>query len=162
MVAISTCIWFDRQALEAAEFYTALVPDSQILSTLYYPEGGMGEPGSVLTVDLELAGVPYVFLNGGPLFPQSEAVSIVLEVDTQAEIDHYWVALLADGGAESQCGWLKDKFGVSWQVVPADMDQLWGDDPDAAARVNAALMPMIKIDLEKLLDAARGGTGAAY
>jgi len=116
---VRTCLWFDAAALPAAEFYCGLLPDSRIDDVSRYPEGqAMAEPGTVLTVEFTLAGTPYQALNGGPHFPLTEAVSISVTTEDQAETDRLWAALIADGGAESQCGWLKDRFGLSRQIVP--------------------------------------------
>lgn len=151
---IRTCFWFDDQALEAAELYVSLIPDSRILNISRYPEGQqMAEPGRILTVDFTLAGVPYQALNGGPHFTLSEAASISVSTEDQAETDRLWAALTADGGAESQCGWLKDRFGLSWQIVPRRASDLMSG-PDAA-RVWPALMQMRKIDIAVLEAATR-------
>lgn len=151
---IRTCFWFDDQALEAAELYVSLIPDSRILSISRYPEGQqMAEPGRILTVDFTLAGVPYQALNGGPHFTLSEAASISVSTEDQAETDRLWAALTADGGAESQCGWLKDRFGLSWQIVPRRASDLMSG-PDAA-KVWPALMQMRKIDIAVLEAATR-------
>ena len=116
---VRTCLWFNDQALGAAEFYCAHLPDSRIERVDYYPEGhGMGKTGTVLVVEFTLAGTPFQALNGGPHFTLDEAVSISVSTEDQAETDDLWAALTADGGAESQCGWLKDRFGLSWQIVP--------------------------------------------
>jgi predicted 3-demethylubiquinone-9 3-methyltransferase (glyoxalase superfamily) len=148
------CLWFDRQAQEAAEFYTSVFPNSTIGTIAHYPKGSGDREGEVLTVAFELDGVPYVALNGGPEFTFDEAISITVDCADQAEIDHYWEALTASGGEEGPCGWLKDRFGLSWQVVPQDWDSLYSDDPDRAAKVFAALMQMRKIDIAALEAAA--------
>ena len=116
---VRTCLWFDDRALPAAEFYCALLPDSRIDHVEYSAEGQpMTTPGMVLAVDFTLAGAPFQALNGGPHFTLDEAVSIAVLTEDQAETDRLWAALVADGGAESQCGWLKDRFGLSWQIEP--------------------------------------------
>ena len=125
------CLWFDTQAQEAAEFYTSLFPNSRIVTVARYPEGTGDRVGEVLTVSFELDGARYVALNGGPEFTFDEAISITIDCKDQAEIDHYWDALTADGGEEGPCGWLKDRFGLSWQVVPENWDEI------ASSKVNS-------------------------
>ena len=153
MTTIGTCLWFDGRIEEAAEFYVSLVEGSRILDTTRYEKGG-GPPdgpdmaGKPLTVDLELSGVPYTLLNGGPYFPQSEAVSIMLTVDSQEEVDRLWSALIADGGEESQCGWCRDRFGLSWQVIPQRLNELLAG-PHAEA-VTKELMTQTKLDIARL------------
>ncbi len=137
---VYTCLWFDGQAKAAAEFYCAIFPNSKITSE------------NPLVVKWELNGIEYMGLNGGPLFKFSEAVSFVIECETQEEIDYYWNKLISNGGAESQCGWCKDQFGVSWQVVPKILGQLMSD-PAKRDRVVAAFMPMKKMIIETLLNA---------
>jgi predicted 3-demethylubiquinone-9 3-methyltransferase (glyoxalase superfamily) len=134
------CIWFDGQAKAAAEFYCSVFPNSKITSE------------SPIVVNWELDGKPFMGLNGGPEFIPNEAVSFVLNCDTQEEIDRYWNKLTSDGGKESMCGWCKDKFGVWWQVVPSVLGQLMGD-PEKGPRVTAAFMKMKKFDIQTLLDA---------
>lgn len=157
MSRFTTCLWFDGQAKEAAEFYVSVFPGSRVTGIEHYPAGSRGEEGSVLTVSFELDGAAYLALNGGPMFTFSEAVSIQVACADQAEIDHYWAALLAGGGAESQCGWLKDRFGFSWQVVPNRPIFRPEDGPAANARVNTALETMRKLDLAALEAARRAG-----
>ena len=150
---VRTCLWFDDQALPAAEFYCALISDSRIDQVGRYPEGqDMAEPGKVLMVEFTLAGTPYQALNGGPHFKLDEAVSISVSTEDQAETDRLWSALIADGGAESQCGWLKDRFGLSWQIVPKRSVELLSGPK--AAQVWPALMQMRKIDIAALEEAA--------
>lgn len=158
MPSITPCLWFDRQAEEAAKFYCAIFPNSKITKVSRYPENLPGDrAGEALTVAFELDGKPFTGLNGGPQFTFSEAISFQIEVDTQAELDSYWNALLADGGVESQCGWLKDRFGLSWQVVPTQLAKLMASpDRDAANRVAAAMMQMVKLDIAQLEAAAKG------
>ena len=156
MPTIVPNLWFDTQAEEAAQFYTSVFPNSRITSVSYYPEGGPGPAGSVLTVDFELDGQRYTALNGGPEFTFTEAVSLSIDCQTQEEVDAYWEKL-TDGGQESRCGWLKDRFGLSWQVVPAGMEELMTDpDPERAARAMQAMMGMTKIDLAAMRAAADG------
>jgi predicted 3-demethylubiquinone-9 3-methyltransferase (glyoxalase superfamily) len=153
---VRTCLWFADEGLEAAEFYCSLLPDSRIEQVSRHPEGqGMAEAGKVLTVEFTLAGTPYQALNGGPHFQLDEAVSISVRTEDQAETDRLWEALLADGGSESQCGWLKDRFGLSWQIVPARAVELLSG-PDGP-KAFAALMQMVKIDVAGLEAAC--GTG---
>lgn len=160
MSMFTTCLWFDGRAAEAAEFYVSVFADapggSRITGTEYYPEGGRAPAGTVLTVTFELDGERFLALNAGPEFAFSEAVSIQVPCRDQAEIDHYWAALQVDGGQESYCGWLKDRFGFSWQVVPDGPIFRAEDGPEANARVNTALMAMRKIDLSAIEAARRG------
>ena len=158
---LTTCLWFENQAEEAARFYCSVFKDSKIGRTAYYPDAGQdihGKPkNSVLTVEFELAGMPFTALNGGPMFKFNEANSLQVPCKTQEEIDYYWSALTADGGAESQCGWLKDKYGLSWQVFPDFMgDILAGSDRAVAARVMNAFMKMKKFDIATIEKARRG------
>ncbi len=158
MTTAITCLWYDFQAEEAADFYTSLIPDAHLGAVTRYPEGSPGElAGKALTVEFEIAGQRFVGLNGGPEFPFTEAVSIQLLCDSQDEVDRYWDALTTDGGAESVCGWLKDRWGLSWQIVPTRLTELLKDpDPAVAGRVNAAMMQMRKIDVPTLEAAAAG------
>ena len=152
---VSTCLWFNGRAEEAARLYVSLLPNSRITTITRHPAGALMPEGAEMTVELELDGVPFILLNGGPMFPQSESASISVLCDTQAEIDRLWGALTANGGKESQCGWLKDPYGVSWQIVPAQMSA-WMREPQMQARVMAAFMPMRKLDLATLEAAAAG------
>ena len=146
------CLWFDDAALEAAELYVSIFPDSRLGAVQYYREGSPRPAGSVLLVEFELMGRPFTALNGGPQFPHTEAVSFQVRCDTQEEIDRVWDALIADGGAESMCGWCKDRFGVNWQVTPTVLDALLGgDDPGAAQHAWTALMDMQRIVIADLL-----------
>ena len=152
MRPISTCLWFDTKGEEAATFYTSLIPDSRIVKvTRYTVETPSPNPvGSVLTVDFELGGRPFQALNGGPQFSFGEAISIVLPCDSQEESDHYWQAL-GDGGEFGPCGWLKDKYGLSWQIYPAELDDLV-EDPDTE-RAKAAMETMLtqsRIDIAQI------------
>jgi predicted 3-demethylubiquinone-9 3-methyltransferase (glyoxalase superfamily) len=144
------CLWFDTQALDAAEFYTSVFPNSSIGTVARYPEGSGERAGQVLTVAFELDGAAYVALNGGPEFTFDEAISITIDCKDQAEIDRYWEALTADGGEEGPCGWLKDKFGLSWQVVPEKWDEIASGGGERAAKVFAAMMKMRKLDIAVL------------
>jgi predicted 3-demethylubiquinone-9 3-methyltransferase (glyoxalase superfamily) len=151
---VRTCIWMDYQGEEAATFYVSLLAGSAIESVGRYPEGSEhGKPGSAMVVDFTLAGTPYQIINGGPMFPLSEAVSISVRTKDQAETDRLWSALTADGGAESMCGWCKDRFGLSWQIVPEPAIALLSGP--LAAKVWPALMQMRKVDIAVLERAAR-------
>ena len=154
MPKIINCLWFDTEAEAAATLYTSLFPNSRIGAIARYPEGVPGDrAGQVMTVEFELDGVPFIGLNGGPMFKFSEAISFQITVKDQAELDHYWNGLIAGSGEEGQCGWLKDRFGVSWQVVPAGMGE-WMRNPRTGAKVAAAFMPMKKLDIATLQAAA--------
>jgi len=143
-------LWFDNQAEEAANFYVSIFNNSKVLTTTRYPEGSPGPAGSVMTVEFEIEGQKFLGLNGGPLFKFTEAVSFCINCESQEEIDYFWEKL-TDGGEESMCGWLKDKFGLSWQVVSPGWDEMLNDpDPARAKRVMEALMKMRKIDIEAL------------
>jgi predicted 3-demethylubiquinone-9 3-methyltransferase (glyoxalase superfamily) len=149
---ISTCLWFDGTGEEAAKLYTSLIPNSEIVAT-FRP----GPEGPPLFIDFVLGGASYWALNGGPQFHHSEAASIVVHTEDQAETDRLWQALTADGGSESMCGWLRDKFGVSWQIVPRAMIRaLTGEDKAGAARAMDAMMKMRKIDIATIEAADRG------
>lgn len=157
MPTITPNLWFDFQAEEAAGFYVSLFPNSRIRHIARYPEGAPGPAGEVMTVDFELDGQPFVAINGGPQFPFTEAVSMMITCSTQEELDRYWDALTADGGQESQCGWCKDRFGLSWQVVPEGMEEVFSDpDPTRAQRGMQAMLGMKKLDIEALRRAADG------
>jgi predicted 3-demethylubiquinone-9 3-methyltransferase (glyoxalase superfamily) len=152
MPTLSTCLWFDGQAEEAAKFYVSIFKNSKITATTYYPEGvPLPKPaGSVLTVRFIVAGEEFVALNGGPQYKFSPAVSIVANCDSQEEVDDLW-RKLSEGGEEVQCGWVTDKFGVSWQVVPREfIEMLSRPDKAAVARAVAAMMPMKKLDISVL------------
>ena len=153
---ITPNLWFDTQAEEAAAFYLSVFPNSRILTVTHYTEAGPREAGMVLTVEFELNGQRFVGINGGPNFTFDEAISFEIDCETQEELDYYWEAL-TDGGEESQCGWLKDRFGVSWQVVPTGMAELFADsDPERARRAMEAMLKMRKLDLAALQAAADG------
>jgi predicted 3-demethylubiquinone-9 3-methyltransferase (glyoxalase superfamily) len=148
-------LWFDDQAEDAAKFYTSIFRNSGIGTVRRFPEGSPRPAGMAMTVEFELEGQTFVALNGGPEFKFTEAVSFAVECANQAEIDYYWENL-TDGGNPVQCGWLKDRFGLSWQVVPEGLGRLFdGRDPKRAARVMQALLQMVKLDLRKLEEAAR-------
>jgi predicted 3-demethylubiquinone-9 3-methyltransferase (glyoxalase superfamily) len=154
MPRIIPSLWFDGDALEAAEHYTSIFPGSEITAVTRFPEGAtQGEPGAVLTVDFTLDGQPFNAINGGPQFHFDEAISFVIECADQVELDRYWEALTADGGAEVQCGWCKDRFGLSWQVVPAGWEDLL-HDPVRGPKAYAAVMEMVKIDIAAIEAAA--------
>ena len=156
MPQISPNLWFDTQAEEAAEFYCSVFPNSRIVSKSHYTEAGPREAGMVLTVEFELDGQRFVAINGGPEFTFDEAISLEIRCKDQAEVDHYWQRL-TDGGQESQCGWLKDRYGLSWQVVPAGVDELFSDaDPERARRAMEAMFGMRKLDVAALRAAADG------
>ena len=158
MPAITPCLWFDTQGEEAATFYVSVFPNSRILSTSHYGDAGPGPAGSVLTVEFELDGQPFTALNGGPEFTFSEAVSFQIDCANQEEVDYYWSGLTVDGGEEGPCGWVKDRFGLSWQVVPRRLVELLAD-PDAARaqRAMQAMLGMKKLDVAALEAAADAG-----
>lgn len=150
-------LWFDTQAEEAAAFYCSIFPDSRVVAVARYTDLGPGPAGTVMTVEFELRGQRFVGINGGPLFPFTEAVSFQITCEDQAEVDRYWDALLAGGGAESQCGWLKDRYGLSWQVVPTGMEEMMADpDPERVRRAMEAMFGMRRIDVAALRAAADG------
>ncbi|MFF6959319.1 VOC family protein [Streptomyces sp. NPDC008317] len=160
MPRITPNLWFDTESQEAAEFYVSVFPNSRITDTTYYGEAGPREAGTVLTVAFELDGQPYIAINGGPEFPFTEAVSLLITCEDQAEVDHYWARLTEGGGSEGPCGWLKDKYGLSWQVVPTGMVAMLNDpDTERGQRAMKAMLGMKKIDLAAL-KAAADGTGA--
>jgi predicted 3-demethylubiquinone-9 3-methyltransferase (glyoxalase superfamily) len=153
-----TCLWFDGNAREAATFYTHLFPESSLEENWLAPTDTPGnKQGEEVVVNFRIFNKPFIALNGGPRFPHSEAISFQIPCADQAEIDHYWTALIADGGAESQCGWLKDKFGVSWQITsPEMMKYLNGTDAEGAKRATEAMLKMNKINLHDLATAYLG------
>ena len=149
-------LWFDTDAEGAANFYITVFKNSRIVSVAKYPEGSPGEPGTVMTVEFELDGQRFVGINGGPQFQFDEAVSFQITCESQDEVDYYWDAL-TEGGEESQCGWLKDKFGLSWQVVPQGMEEVFSDpDRAKAERAMKAMLGMRKLDIAALRAAAEG------
>jgi predicted 3-demethylubiquinone-9 3-methyltransferase (glyoxalase superfamily) len=150
---ITPFLWFDGQAEEAANFYTSIFENSRIVDIARYGEVGPGEKGSVMTASFELEGQKFVGLNGGPHYKFTPAISFYISCQTQEEVDYFWDRLL-QGGKPSQCGWLTDKFGVSWQVVPdALIEFLQDEDPEKAQRVMQAMLQMVKIDIQKLQEA---------
>jgi predicted 3-demethylubiquinone-9 3-methyltransferase (glyoxalase superfamily) len=157
------CLWFDGNAEEAAEFYTNLLPDSRIDRVWRTPaDTPSGPTGTVLTVDFTLSGQHVQGLNGGPDFRFNESISFVLECEDQAEVDRLWDGLTADGGEPGPCGWLKDRFGLSWQIVPHRLNELIGDpDPERARRAMEAMLKMGKIDVAELERAADAAVSAA-
>jgi predicted 3-demethylubiquinone-9 3-methyltransferase (glyoxalase superfamily) len=155
---ISPSLWFDTQAEEAANFYVDVFKNSRILNVSHYTEAGPREAGMVLTVDFELDGTRFTAINGGPQFTFDEAVSFLITCEDQDEVDYYW-GRLTDGGSEGPCGWLKDRFGLSWQVVPRGMAELFADpDPGRATRAMGAMLKMSKLDMAALQAAADGVT----
>jgi predicted 3-demethylubiquinone-9 3-methyltransferase (glyoxalase superfamily) len=153
---ITPNLWFDTEAEEAAGFYTSIFENSRIVNVTHYTEAGPRPAGTVMTVEWELNGQRFVGINGGPEFTFTEAVSFQIDCDTQEEVDYFW-KWLSEGGEEGPCGWLKDKFGLSWQVVPVGMDALFADpDPERARRAMQAMLRMKKLDLAELQRAADG------
>jgi predicted 3-demethylubiquinone-9 3-methyltransferase (glyoxalase superfamily) len=154
MQKITTFLWFDNQAEEAARLYTSIFDNSRIVDVQRYGEGGPGPAGTVMTVRFELAGQQFIALNGGPHHQFNEAISLYVDCGGQDEVDELWAKLTADGGEEGPCGWLKDRYGLSWQVVPKRLIDLLGDpDPAKSSRVMQAMMQMKKIDVQALEDA---------
>ena len=159
MTELTTCLWCNYTAEEQADFYVSLLSDSRILSVQRTPaDTPSQQKGDVIVIELELAGQKFMLLNGGDMFTHSEAVSFVIPTKDQAETDRYWNAIVDNGGEESQCGWCKDKWGVSWQITPEPMMRLiWGnDDPTAAQRAMEAMLTMKKIDIAAIEAAAKG------
>jgi predicted 3-demethylubiquinone-9 3-methyltransferase (glyoxalase superfamily) len=158
MPTLTPCLWFDTQAEEAASYYVSVFKNSRIVSTSHYGEAGPREAGMVLTVQFELDGQPFTALNGGPEFTFDEAISFQIDCRSQDDVDYYWETLSADGGEEGPCGWVKDKFGVSWQVVPDELEKLLADpDQGRAQRAMAAMLEMRKIDIAAVRAAAVAG-----
>jgi len=150
---ITPFLWFDNQAEEAMNHYVSIFKDAEVLGVSRYGEAGPGPAGTVMTASFKLNGLEFTALNGGPLFKFNESVSFVIDCKTQDEVDHFWDKL-SEGGETSQCGWLKDKFGLSWQVVPSILGELLGDkDPEKSGRVMQAMLQMTKIDIAKLQEA---------
>ena len=157
MQKITPFLWFDSNAEEAVAFYLSVFKDGKMITTTRYPEKGPGPAGSIMTIAFELHGEQFVALNGGPGFPFTNAVSLVVNCESQEEIDYFWEKLAADGGEPIQCGWLKDKFGMPWQIVPGRLwDWLRGEDPARVQRVTAEVWKMEKMDLATLERAATG------
>ena len=163
MSKISPCLWFDGDAEAAAKLYTTIFPDSRIVRVDRAPaETPSGPKDTVLTVEFAIAGQTFIALNGGPDFKFNEAISFSIDCQDQAEVDRYWDALIADGGAASVCGWLKDRFGVSWQVVPRRLtEMLRSPDRDAAGRAMEAMLKMTRIEVAELEQAYQGVTAGA-
>jgi len=158
MQKITPFLWFDNQAEEAVKFYTSIFKNSKVGTVARYGESGPGPAGSVMTASFELEGQQFVALNGGPIFKFTEAISFVVNCESQQEIDYYWDNLLK-GGTPSQCGWLKDKFGLSWQIVPTALSRLVSSkDAEKSKRVVQAMLKMVKLDIKKLEEAAEGET----
>jgi len=150
---ITPFLWFDHQAEEAASFYVSIFPNSKVVKVLRYGEAGPGPVGSAMTVEFQLEGQSFVALNGGPHFKFTEAISFVVNCQTQDEVDSYWEKLSA-GGAQVECGWLKDKFGLSWQIVPTVLPELLSNpDPEKSQRVMKAMLTMKKLDIRALKQA---------
>jgi len=161
MQKITPFLWFEDQAEDAAKFYTSIFKNSKVGKITRYGESAekaAGRPaGSVMTVEFEIAGQKFTALNGGPVFKFNESISFVVNCETQEDVDYFWEKLTSDGGQESQCGWLRDKFGVSWQVVPTVLIEMLHDkDPERSERVMKAMLQMQKIDIKKLNDAYAG------
>lgn len=153
---ISPFLWFDNQAEDAAKLYVSIFPNSRILGVSRYGEAGPGPKGTVMTVSFELDGQRFIALNGGPQFKFTEAISFSIDCETQEEVDRYWATLTAGGGEEGQCGWLKDRYGLSWQVNPRVLGELLSDpDPKKAKRTMDAMLKMKKIDIATLKRAAQ-------
>ena len=158
MATIGTCLWFDDQAEEAAKFYVSVFPNSRITGTTHYPDGPPDpkRAGQVLTINFVVDGQEFFGLNGGPVYSFTPAISIVVHCDTQEEVDHAW-AKLTEGGQEVQCGWLTDRYGVSWQIVPREFERmLLSEDKAAVQRAMSAMLPMKKLDLSALKKAFEG------
>src|SRR6266536_1587474 len=154
MTKLTPCLWFDTEGEEAATFYTSVFPNSRIVNVARYGSAGPRPEGTVMTVDFELDGQEFVALNGGPEFTFSEAISFQVNCETQEEVDEFW-STLSEGGEEGPCGWLKDKFGLSWQIVPTVLPKLLADpDREKSQRVMAAMLNMKKIDIDALEEAA--------
>ena len=154
---ITPFLWFENQAEEAANFYCSIFKDSKVGDVVRYGDTGPGPKGTVMIVTFQLAGQEFTALNGGPRFKFTEAISFVVNCETQEEIDYFWEKLTADGGQESMCGWLKDKFGLSWQIVPTDLPRLMqSGDAKKSERVMQAILQMKKLDIAKLKEAYEG------
>ena len=154
---ITTFLWFDNNAEEAVKFYCSIFKNSRILNTTHYGDSGAGPKGTVMTVDFELDGQRFAALNGGPTFKFTEAISLVVNCETQDEIDYFWEKLSSEGGKEVECGWVKDKYGLSWQIVPTVLfDELFQGGDEQTNRVLKAVMTMKKLDMEELKKAAAG------
>jgi predicted 3-demethylubiquinone-9 3-methyltransferase (glyoxalase superfamily) len=162
MTTITPCLWFDGNGMDAAELYVSIIPNSRITDVSHYGPDQPGEEGSVLTVSFELAGQPYLALNGGPEFKFTEAISLQVSAADQDEVDQYTEQLTANGGEIGPCGWVKDRFGLSWQVVPDELVKLMGDpNPVRANAAVQAMLGMKKINIQALRDAADAAAPAA-
>lgn len=156
MQKITPCLWFDNQAEEAAKLYTSIFRNSKIGKIARYGDAGPGPKGSAMTVSFEIDGQEFLGLNGGPMFKFTPATSFVVNCTSQKEVDEYWAKLLEGGGVENQCGWLQDRFGLSWQIVPTRLSELLSDpDPAKSQRVMAAMLKMVKLDIAELEKAAK-------
>src|SRR4051794_6791922 len=154
---ITPNLWFDTEAEDAAEFYCSIFKDSRIVNNMYYNDADPSKAGTVVTVEWELNGQRFTGINGGPNFKFDEAVSFLISCEDQDEFDYYWEKLTENGGSEGQCGWCKDKFGLSWQVVPRGWEEMFGDgDPERAKRAMEAMFKMSKLDIAELRRAADG------
>lgn len=157
MQKITTFLWFDSQAEEAANFYVSLFKDGKIKSMMHYGAAGPGQPGSVMAVIFHAGGHDFMALNGGPLYNFTPAISLFVKCETQREIDELWAKLTADGGEPVQCGWLTDRYGLSWQIVPAELNEMLTDkDETRSQRVFQAMLNMVKLDIAALERAYRG------
>ena len=157
MQKIVANLWFDGRIEEALEFYTSLLPDSRVLQITNYTEAGPGSPDEIMFADFELAGQQFTLVNGNTFFKPNASMSLCINCDDQAEIDRLWERMTADGGVESVCGWLTDRFGVSWQVAPRRLyEMMKSDDREAVARLTKAFMTMKKLDIAALEKAFRG------
>lgn len=151
---ITPFLWFDTEAEEASNLYVSIFPNSRVTGVSRYPEGAPGAAGTVMTVNFELDGQPFVALNGGPTFSFDEAISFQIDCESQDEVDYYWDRL-SEGGEEQACGWLKDRYGLSWQVVPSGLGEVLADpDPQRGQRAMQAMLAMNKLDLEAMKRAA--------
>jgi predicted 3-demethylubiquinone-9 3-methyltransferase (glyoxalase superfamily) len=156
LTKITPCLWFDLEGEEAAKLYTSIFDNSRIVNVTHYGSAGPRPEGTVMTVNFELDGQPFVALNGGPDFKFSEAISFQVNCESQAEVDKFWTKL-SEGGEEGPCGWLKDRFGLSWQIVPTVLDELIADpDPEKSQRAMKAMLGMKKLDIAELERAAQG------
>ena len=156
------CLWYDKDAEEAARFYAQTLPDSRVGAVHRAPSDfPSGKAGDVLTVEFTVCGIPCIGLNGGPAFKHSEAFSFQIATDDQAETDRYWNAIVGNGGAESQCGWCKDKWGLSWQITPRVLTEAMARGGDVARRAFEAMMPMKKIDVARIEAAVKGKSSSA-
>ncbi len=161
MQKVLTCLWFDQNAEQAVTFYVSLVEDSRVVRISRYGTNGRLPTGTVMNIEFDIGGTRFIAMNGGPTFRHSPAASILIRCDTQVEIDRLWAALTTNGGAELQCGWLTDRYGVSWQIVPIELGDMI-HDPDVAKvdRVIAAIETMKKLNVDEIAAAFRGGEHA--